>query len=64
MHLFHDPDDPRLRQRERIRRELARLIATLERDCPSHLVLNGLVAVARELHLRLEGGDGSGGGRP
>ena len=54
MHVSTFHDDPRPRQRARVRLELDRLVADLQRDCPTHIVLNSLVAVARQLHLRIE----------
>jgi hypothetical protein len=55
MHLSHDPDDPRPRQRERIRHELDRFLSqTLRPDIPRHLVLAALVAAARQLHQHIE----------
>ena len=45
---------PLTAQHTQIRRELARVIENLERDYPRHIVLSGLVAIACELHQRLE----------
>ena len=55
MYVSRDPDDRRIEQRTR--RPLDELVADLQRDCPTHIVLNSLVAVARELHQRIEGDD-------
>jgi hypothetical protein len=55
--LSREPDDRRAEQRTRVRRELDRLVADLQRDTTPRLVLNGLVAVARKLHRHLEDAD-------
>ena len=55
MYLSCDPDDRRIEQRTRVRRELDRLVAELQRDAPPRL--NGLVAAARKLHRHLEDAD-------
>ena len=57
MYLDRPHDDRRPAQRDAIRRELARLVATLERDAPPRLVLGVLIDVARRMRLRLEGDD-------
>lgn len=57
MYLSHDPDDRRAEQRTRVRQELDRLVADLQREAGPRLVLGGLVAAARKLHRRLEGSD-------
>jgi len=57
MYVSRDPDDRRIEQRTRARRALDELVADLQRDCAAHIVLNCLVAVARELHQRIEGED-------
>jgi hypothetical protein len=54
---FHD--DPRPAQRERVRCALDKIISDLRRDCPTHIVLNGLVAAARELHQLIDDYDPS-----
>jgi hypothetical protein len=54
MYIARDPDDRRAEQRTRVRRELDRLVADLQRDTHPRLVLNALVAAARKLHRRLE----------
>ena len=57
MYVSRDPDDRRIEQRTRARRALDELVADLQRDCAAHIVLNSLVAVARELHQRIESSD-------
>jgi hypothetical protein len=57
MYVNRDHDDRRIKQRTRARRAIDELVANLQRDCPTYIVLNSLVAVARELHLRIEGDD-------
>ena len=50
MYVSRDRDDRRTEQRTHARRALDELVADLQRDCAAHIVLNSLVAVARELH--------------
>ena len=52
MYVSRDRDDRRTEQRTHARRALDELVADLLRDCAAHIVLNSLVAVARELHQR------------
>lgn len=57
MYLSRDPDDRRAEQHSRVRKELDRLVAELQRDTNPRLVLAGLIVAARKLHRHLEDSD-------
>jgi len=59
MHIAQFSDDPRPRQRARVRQEFGRAIERLHGDqIPDYVILRSLVAICREIHRRTEAADG------